>query len=77
MFVSEKCVLFFEKVRLFSQNDVLFLFYFLINLTMTTVSVLDNRLCKKTLITDLFTRSTKTVKKNGVRELMILLFFIS
>ena len=27
---------FSKKVRLFSQNDVLFLFYFLINLTMTT-----------------------------------------
>ena len=29
---------FSKKVRLFSQNDVLFLFYFLINLTMTTVN---------------------------------------
>ena len=28
---------FSKKVRLFSQNDVLFLFYFLINPTMTTV----------------------------------------
>ena len=28
---------FSKKVRLFPQNDVLFLFYFLINLTMTTV----------------------------------------
>ena len=28
---------FLKKVRLFSQNDVLFLFYFLINPTMTTV----------------------------------------
>ena len=28
---------FSKKVRLFSQNDVLLLFYFLINLTMTTV----------------------------------------
>ena len=27
---------FSKKVRLFSQNDVLFLFYFLINPTMTT-----------------------------------------
>ena len=36
MFVHEKCVLFFEKVRLFSQNDVLFLFYFLINPAGTT-----------------------------------------
>ena len=27
---------FLKKVRLFSQNDVLFLFYFLINPTMTT-----------------------------------------
>ena len=34
--MSEKCVLFFEKVRLFSQNGVLFLLYFLINPTMTT-----------------------------------------
>ena len=39
MFVREKCVLFFEKVRLFSQNDVLFLFYFLINPAGTTVFV--------------------------------------
>ena len=38
MFVSEKCVLFFEKVRLFSRNGVLFLFYFLINPTMTTAN---------------------------------------
>ena len=30
---------FLKKVRLFSQNDVLFLFYFLINPTMTTVTV--------------------------------------
>ena len=29
---------FSKKVRLFSQNNVLFLFYFLINLTMTTVN---------------------------------------
>ena len=29
---------FSKKVRLFSQNDVLFLFYFLINPTMTTDS---------------------------------------
>ena len=28
---------FSKKVRLFSQNDVLFLFYFLINLAWTTV----------------------------------------
>ena len=28
---------FSKKVRLFLQNDVLFLFYFLINPTMTTV----------------------------------------
>ena len=28
---------FLKKVRLFSQNGVLFLFYFLINPTMTTV----------------------------------------
>ena len=30
---------FSKKVRLFSQNDVLFLFYFLINLTMTTDNI--------------------------------------
>ena len=30
---------FSKKVRLFSQNDVLFLFYFLINPTMTTEPV--------------------------------------
>ena len=42
----------------------------------TFLSVLDYRL-KKTLITDLFTRSTKKLNKNGVRELTILLFFIS
>ena len=30
---------FSKKVRLFSQNDVLFLFYFLLNPTMTTVVV--------------------------------------
>ena len=29
---------FSKKVRLFSQNDVLFLFYFLINPTMTTAA---------------------------------------
>ena len=29
---------FSKKVRLFSQNDVLFLFYFLINPTMTTAN---------------------------------------
>ena len=31
------CFIFSRKVGLFSQNDALFLFYFLINLTMTTV----------------------------------------
>ena len=41
MFVSEKCVLFSKKVRLFSQNDVLFLFYFWVNPTMTTVKLND------------------------------------
>ena len=35
---------FSKKVRLFSQNDVLFLFYFLINLTMTTV---DGNMCQQ------------------------------
>ena len=30
---------FSKKVRLFSQNDVLFLFYFLINPTMTTAII--------------------------------------
>ena len=30
---------FSKKVRLFLQNDVLFLFYFLINLTMTTGNI--------------------------------------
>ena len=39
MCVNEKCVLFFKRVRLFSQSEVLFLFYFLINLTMTTAFV--------------------------------------
>ena len=40
MFVREKCVFYFsKKVRLFSQNDVLFLFYFLINPAGTTVNV--------------------------------------
>ena len=34
----EICFIFQKKVRLFSQNDVLFLFYFLINSTMTTVN---------------------------------------
>ena len=37
---------FLKKVRLFSQNGVLFLFYFLINPTMTTgfgVCELNNR----------------------------------
>ena len=33
------CFYFSKKVRLFSQNDVLFLFYFLINPAGTTVSV--------------------------------------
>ena len=33
------CFIFSKKVRLFSQNGVLFLFYFLINPTMTTVNV--------------------------------------
>ena len=33
---------FSKKVRLFSQNDVLFLFYFLINPTMTTVNMISN-----------------------------------
>ena len=32
------CFIFSKKVRLFSQNGVLFLFYFLINPTMTTES---------------------------------------
>ena len=32
---------FSKKVRLFSQNDVLFLFYFLINPTMTTAHILE------------------------------------
>ena len=36
---SEKCVLLSKKVRLFSQNDVLFLFYFLINPAGTTVNI--------------------------------------
>ena len=35
---------FSKKVRLFSQNDVLFLFYFLINLAGTTVVYLINNL---------------------------------
>ena len=40
---------FSKKVRLFSQNDVLFLFYFLINPTMTTACV-HNFFCKKSFI---------------------------
>ena len=49
---------FSKKVRLFSQNDVLFLFYFLVNPTMTTeyilseVSQYDNRInimCSNTM----------------------------
>ena len=35
---------FSKKVRLFSQNDLLFLFYFLINLTMTTETIMPNNL---------------------------------
>ena len=35
---------FSKKVRLFSQNDVLFLFYFLINLTMTTEEGTDGEM---------------------------------
>ena len=35
---------FSKKVRLFSQNGVLFLFYFLINPTMTTVKAGDQDL---------------------------------
>ena len=38
MFVLENVFYFSKKVRLFSQNDVLFLFYFLINPAGTTVS---------------------------------------
>ena len=36
---------FLKKVRLFSQNDVLFLFYFLINLTMTTATGVCVQVC--------------------------------
>ena len=48
-----------KKVRLFSQNDVLFLFYFLINPTMTTdignLSIFATKIAfYRTLITDLY-----------------------
>ena len=49
--MSENRFYFSKKVRLFSQNDVLFLFYFLINPTMTTakVSTFKNKFCKAKL----------------------------
>ena len=44
---------FLKKVRLFSQNGVLFLFYFLINLTMTTAKLLPtaNEVCEGNVFT--------------------------
>ena len=45
-------VFYFSKKVLFSQNDVLFLFYFLINPTMTTVCVAQYNMAYQFVLQD-------------------------